>query len=159
MSKFAVDLPEDEFARIFGNPDRGVTGRSRLCRVCGGWHRMDKPWPHNCRREALPRADLASPMVAPPFMPFRTGQMAEAVIINDRREKADYMERHDLAEYDSGIEAPREPTDREWQVEFVADFKRQIETDPLNRPPVERVGETDTEGAGDIATDDIEVFK
>jgi len=22
----------------------------RLCKVCGGWHDLDKPWPHNCQR-------------------------------------------------------------------------------------------------------------
>ncbi len=22
--------------------------RSRHCRICGGWHDLDEPWPHNC---------------------------------------------------------------------------------------------------------------
>lgn len=35
----------------------------RLCRVCGGWHRLDQPLPHNCRPEAPRRGNYAAPRV------------------------------------------------------------------------------------------------
>lgn len=157
MTSLAMHDLGAEYARIFGPRETGQ-GRARRCRVCGDWHSLDRPWPHNCRSEAPPRADLASPMIAPPFQPFRTGRMDDAAIITNRAEKRDYMERNDLAEYDDGVKPEREQTQREWQEEFVADFKRVMETDPLNRPPVERLGDTDTDGAGDISTDDMQVF-
>ena len=34
----------------------------RFCRVCRGWHDLDRPWPDNCRPERnLARADLPTP--------------------------------------------------------------------------------------------------
>ena len=35
----------------------------RLCRVCNGWHDLDEPWPHNCRRERPQRSHLTAPML------------------------------------------------------------------------------------------------
>lgn len=38
--------------------------RERLCKVCGGWHDLDKPWPDNCLPERnWTRSDLAAPMI------------------------------------------------------------------------------------------------
>lgn len=39
--------------------------RQRLCKVCGGWHDLDQPWPHNCStHEQSKRAeDLPVPMM------------------------------------------------------------------------------------------------
>lgn len=37
--------------------------RERLCRVCGGWHALDR-WPHNCLPERnYAASDLPAPMV------------------------------------------------------------------------------------------------
>jgi len=37
--------------------------RERLCRCCGGWHKLDA-WPHNCLPErVLSASDLPSPSV------------------------------------------------------------------------------------------------
>lgn len=37
--------------------------RERLCRVCGGWHELDR-WPHNCLPERnLAQSDLPAPML------------------------------------------------------------------------------------------------
>jgi len=37
----------------------------RWCKVCGGWHDLDREWPHNCQPEPnWNRADFAAPMVA-----------------------------------------------------------------------------------------------
>jgi hypothetical protein len=97
-------------------------------------------------------------MVAPAFGEFVTGQLEGAEVIGDRRAKREYMERHDLTEYEA-IEPTRGPTAREWEEGFVQDFKRAMEEDPLNRPPVDVIGRTDTEGAGEIDMDQVEVFK
>lgn len=35
--------------------------RQRLCKVCGGWHDLDKPWPHNCVTHERPMQHLAAP--------------------------------------------------------------------------------------------------
>tara|TARA_R110000823_G_scaffold10557_3_gene36777 strand:+ start:1521 stop:1850 length:330 start_codon:yes stop_codon:yes gene_type:complete len=38
--------------------------RERLCKVCGGWHDLDMPWPDNCWPErTMMRSDLAAPMI------------------------------------------------------------------------------------------------
>lgn len=37
--------------------------RQRLCKVCGGWHDLDKPWPHNCMTHEPRRQTFAAPMV------------------------------------------------------------------------------------------------
>jgi hypothetical protein len=136
-----------------------MTGRSRLCKVCGDWHSLARPWPHNCREPAPPRARLSAPQIAPRFEAFRTGRLEGAAIINDRREKQDYMERHDLVEYDAGVRPEPEQNDRQWREEFAQDLKRAIETDPLNVRPVDVIGQSDTDGAPEVDTAAIEVFK
>lgn len=36
----------------------------RFCRMCRGWHDLDRPWPDNCLPERnLNRADLAAPLL------------------------------------------------------------------------------------------------
>lgn len=135
-----------------------VPGRSRLCKHCGDWHSMARPWPHNCREPAPPRARLAAPRIAPRFDAFRTG-MLDGAVINDRREKRGFMERRDLVEFDEGVTAPPEQTDRQWREELAQDVKRAMETDPLAVPPVDVIGQIDTDGAPEIDAAAIEVFK
>lgn len=158
MTRIAMSDLGGEYARIFGKPEAG-TGRARLCKVCGSWHSLAKPWPHNCRREAPRRADLAAPMLAPKFEPFVAGDHDAPVIINDHRDKRAYMDRHDLVEYDVGVKPEPEPTERQWREEFVQDFKAAMEMDPLNRPPTEIIGRTDLGGADEINPETIEVAK
>lgn len=39
-------------------------GRERFCKVCRGWHDVDRPWPHNCYRNDFDqRSDLPGPSV------------------------------------------------------------------------------------------------
>lgn len=158
MTRVAMSDLGDNYARIFGQPERG-TGRARLCKACGGWHSLAKPWPHNCRSEAPPRANLAAPMLAPKFEPFVAGDHDAPVIINDPRDKRSFMDRHDLVEFDAGVTKEPEQTEKQWVSEFVEDFKRAEQTDPLNRPPTEIVGRTDLEGAAEIDPTKIEVAK
>lgn len=38
--------------------------RERFCKVCGGWHDVEKLWPHNCLKPATGvRGDVPAPMV------------------------------------------------------------------------------------------------
>lgn len=148
-----------EHARIFGQREPSPPGRSRLCRVCGGWHSLEQAWPHNCRPPAPPRAPLATPMLAPKFQEFVAGDVFDPVQIGDPAAKREYMERHDLVEWDAGVKPEPEQTERDWERELMMDLKQQIETDPLNRPPVEVIGRTDLDGASEIDTTDMEVFK
>lgn len=159
-------MSASEHLRIFGPPDlSGEAGRSRRCRSCGGWHRLDRPWPHNCREPAPPRArHLATPQVAPGFEPFTTGRLEGAAVIGDPRARREFMARHDLVDYDAGVTKPDEHWTRvrEREREVVSDLKRFRETDPLALPPdlkaIERVGEGDTGGAGDIDAN-VEVIR
>ncbi|MBK8772899.1 MAG: hypothetical protein IPM06_21050 [Rhizobiales bacterium] len=159
MTSIAISDLGPEYDRLFGARDepRGA-GRSRKCRHCGDWHQLDT-WPHNCRDERPPRANLAAPMVAPAFGDFMTGVTETAEYIGDRRARREFMERHDLVEYDEGVKTEPEPTERQWVEDFVRDFKRVQQEDPLNRPPIDRIGETDLDGSAEIDASDIEVFK
>lgn len=157
MTRIAMSDLGGEYARIFGQPETGV-GRARLCKVCGDWHPAGRV-PHNCRPEALPRAKLAAPMLAPKFEAFVAGDHDAPVIINDPRDKRSFMDRHDLVEFDEGVKPPPEQTEKEWLAEFVEDFNRAEQTDPLNRPPTEVIGRTDLEGAIEIDPTTIEVAK
>jgi len=137
--------------------------RSRLCKSCGDWHSLSRPWPHNCRKPVdTPPQLLDAPMVAPVFQAFKTGRLDTAETIMNRHQKREYMKRNDLVEHAEGIS--NEPTwvDKRKNVDqYVADFKRFAETDPANISPdlkvTERVGETDLGGTADIATEGIAI--
>lgn len=154
-------------AAIFGPRDDlepDVPGRKRRCRVCGDWHRTDRPWPHNCRPEAAPRnRDLSTPQIAPPFEPFKAGAVEEPEVISSRNDKREYMKRHDLVEYDSGVGDRNEWVEQhEERREIVDTLKRFHETDPLNLSPEQKglpMEEGSLEEGTEIETDDIEVIK
>lgn len=157
MSAYRFD--EDDFRRIFGASAREAEpGTYRACRNCGGWHKRGQV-PHNCLPERPPRSHLAAPQLAPRFEEFQTGRTDGAEIIGDRKAKREFMARHDLVEFDEGVKPERPMTDREWEADFVADFKRAMEEDPLNRPPVDVVGRTDLEGGEEVDVNQMEVFK
>lgn len=157
MTRLAMSDLGADYARIFGPRESVAPGeRVRRCKVCEGWHRIGA-WPHNCRSEAPPRSKLAAPQLAPKFHEHVAGSHDAPVPITDRREQREYMARHDLVLHDPGIRQEQQSA-RAWKEEFVADWKAVREMDPLNRPPIERVGEADTGGAGEIDTNGIEVF-
>jgi len=135
MTRIAMSDLGDEYARIFGQPERG-TGRARLCKVCGDWHKVGHV-PHNCRPEAPPRAALAAPMLAPTFQPFVAGDHDAPVIINDPGDKRSYMDRHDLVEFDEGIKPEPEQTERQWREEFSAGLQTRDGNRPAE-PPANR---------------------
>jgi len=154
-------ISTDRHVEIFGPRDDldSAPGKSRLCKSCGGWHSLDRPWPHNCRAPSPPRAPLSAPRIAPKFEEFRTGKLNDAVTISDRRQKREYMERNGLVEFDAGVKPPPEQTDRQWREELVGDMKRALETDPLNIKPVDVIGQSETDGAGEIDVNAIEIAK
>jgi hypothetical protein len=160
MTRIAMSDLGGEYSRIFGNRDDSApaTSRQRLCKVCGGWHTASS-WPHNCRPEAPARSYLPSPRLAPRFDPFIAGTFDAPEVINDRADKRNYMQKHDLVEYDAGVTPESAPSARQWEAEFAADLQRAVQTDPLNRPPTEIIGQTDTEGAGEIDVTDLEIAK
>lgn len=163
-----IGLPQSEFDRVFGpkdDLDSTGQGRSKRCKVCGGWHRLDQPWPHNCRAEAPPRnPNLATPLVAPAFQSFKTGELDGAEIITNRHQKREYMKRHDLVEYEDGVSnTPTWVEERENELQIVDDLKRFHETDPLNLSPDLKATPIDEAGSLDEGTEinatDIEVVK
>jgi len=41
-----------------------IMARQRFCKVCGGWHALDVPWPAACWRErGMARSSLAAPII------------------------------------------------------------------------------------------------
>lgn len=156
----AVGLTREQYESVFGKPlDDRQPGRSVRCKSCGGWHSTSKPWPHNCLPPAPPRnPDLTTPMIAPPFVPFRTGVLEGSEIINSRSDKREFMEKNDLVEWDSGVKQEGEPSERVQKRVFAEEVTRFQETDPLNIEPVDRIGETDLDGTEEITTEGMEVF-
>ncbi|MEM6623917.1 MAG: hypothetical protein AAF674_16945 [Pseudomonadota bacterium] len=148
-------ISDDEHKRIFGDPERSETpGRSRKCKVCGGWHRLDEPWPHNCRTEQRPMQILSAPQLAPDFPAHMTGQTDGAEYIPDRKAQREYMERNGLTNWEEGVgRGPDWVRERE-ELDAITDtIKKYREIDSENLDPAlkatERVGETDlgTDGA------------
>lgn len=150
----------DKHAAIFGPKPVAMDerpGRSRKCKVCGDWHRLDRPWPHNCRSEAPPRnLDLATPQITPTFEPFRAGMMEDDPIIGSRNEKREYMKRTGLVEHEKGIknEAAQWVREKEEQRDISETVKRFMETDKDYWTPEERGEVTPTD---DLATDGVDV--
>lgn len=148
-------MSPEEHARIFGPSDpmdATGTGRARRCKTCGGWHPVGRV-PHNCRPPAPPRAPLSTPMIAPTFGEFMTGVTETAEYIGDRRAKREYMARNGLVEWDAGVTNEETWVDKiEAERDWNRDFKAVCEMDPLVRKGLlpERIGETDTGGAGEI---------
>jgi hypothetical protein len=161
----------DEHARIFGAPDReDRPGGYRKCRTCGGWHPRGRV-PHNCRPPAPPRnPDLATPQLAPTFTPFRTGLTDNAEVIGDRRAKRNYMEKHDLAEYDEGVTKPDEhwtaQKEEEREIAELISTISQTDTDYLSDRAgfdvtnPERVGDDSSlSDGGEVDMGGVEVIK
>ncbi|MEM1149297.1 MAG: hypothetical protein AAGI03_01900 [Pseudomonadota bacterium] len=98
-------MEAERHARLFGPKlEDSSVGRTRKCKVCGGWHRTDQPWPHNCREPAPPRSDLAAPQLAPGFHEHVHGAGGpDATYIGDRGAQREFMKREGLANWEPGI--------------------------------------------------------
>lgn len=155
-----IDLPADKFDRIFGpqlEPRR--TGRARRCKVCGGWHATDRPWPDNCRQPRYTRQHLPAPQIAPTFTPFLAGD--DGTYIGDRSDKREFMKREGVVEYDAGItNKPTWVDERREQDEFVEDWKAVEQMSKERRDELLAPGraplDPDTPA---VSPDDIEVIE
>lgn len=135
-------------------------GRHRKCRVCGDWHALALPWPHNCRPEAPPRSPLASPQLAPKFQEHMTGVTETAVYIGDRSTQREYMKREGLVTFDAGVSNAETWTDeRRYDQQLVQDIKRSMELDPLAIEPVPVLGREDLNGAPEVDMTDMPVIE
>lgn len=158
---------EERYNRLFGPKDNLEStgpGKSRRCKVCEGWHRLDKPWPHNCRDERPPKSDLAAPMLAPGFDPFMTGKQDNATYIGSRGDKREFMKENELVEYDTGVDTKADwVEDRKYDRELVEDIQRFSEIDTDYIPPELKAQDMHDDealdGAGEIDTDNIEVVE
>ncbi len=137
------DISADDFNAIFGPRDDLPPGRHRLCKVCGSMHSLDEPWPHNCRSEAPPRADLAAPQIAPPF---QEGVHAGRAITSRNEERA-FCDEFDCfpdepVTVTAGYEHMNKQFEtREYEEQLVKDIKKSLELDPLNIEPVKSIDE------------------
>ena len=138
-----------KWGAIFGAPDpERVTGRQKLCKVCGGWHRVDA-WPHNCMEpQWRPPQHLAAPMI----MADVPEHYAEpGVLINSRSDQREYMRRTgnvELEHFDetAGTHVQQKVIgSREYEADLVQDIKRALEEDPLNRPPPKMIEQANDE--------------
>jgi hypothetical protein len=157
----------EKHAAIFGPKPTAMDdapGRSRKCKSCGDWHRLDKPWPHNCRPPKRQMQILEAPQLAPGFDAFVTGMTDTAEIIGSRNDKREYMKRNDLVEHDTGVDKNADWVENiEYERELVQDIKRFSETPSENLSPDLRAQKMDKGGSLDEGTeiniDDIEVAK
>lgn len=129
-----VGLTREHFERVFG-PWAGVQRGLYVVHPRTGesvrWQDMA------AEDQALYRARKRTPPTRRYYIaditPFRTGVMDSAETITTRREKADYMRRHDLYEWDDfAPPAPAEPD----EAEIVGAIKKAIELDPAEREPL-----------------------
>jgi hypothetical protein len=133
-------MTSERFERIFGGLDHldgSGPGRSRLCRTCGGWHRTDRPWPHNCRKPAPPRnPNLAAPQIAPAFTELCT-DVPGYEVLPTKRAMRDFLDRHDRIPWEPGLgdRTPEWVEEYDRQRDIVSDIKKSIEMDPLAIPP------------------------
>lgn len=153
-------------AEIFGQPDdiwdEEKGGRSRKCKVCSGWHRLDKPWPHNCREHKPQMQVLTAPMIMPDVPPH----VDNGHYIGGRVDQREYMRKNGLSELEHFEETAgthkQDFSSKEYEKELVDDIKRAIEEDPLNRPPpvmIEQANAETPNAEEKIETTDIEVIK
>lgn len=155
----------EAFARVFG-PRETFTdeepARRRLCKACGGWHRVDEPWPHNCRSpDDRPPQYLSAPLLIHDVEPHRHGDW----IITSRNEQREFMRRTGAVEHDEMRETAgthrQDFASRTYQEDLVQDVKRAMQEDPLNSPPPLMIEEANAaaEPEAAISMDGVEVIE
>lgn len=133
-----MGISAERHEAIFGPVDdlmEEKTGKKRLCKTCGGWHRIDRPWPHNCRPPQRKMQHLPAPTIIGDIPAHRVGDE----IIDGRRQQREFMARTGFVEHESMEETAgthkQDFSSRKYEEELVGDIKRALEEDPLNRPP------------------------
>lgn len=162
MSK-PIGITPERHAAIFGQPDEiwgEKGGKKRNCKVCGGWHRVDKPLPHNCRPALRPAPILSAPMIISDIEPHVEG----GVYIDSRKAQREFMEKNGLVEYEQFSETAgthkQDFDSKTYEQELVQDIKRAIQTDPLNRPPPQMIEEVNEKATVEeaVSTEGMEVI-
>jgi len=74
-----------------------VLMRTRLCKVCGGWHDLDQEWPHNCREWVPQMQFLAAPRVVSDTLPPLQSQVTGAIHDSKSNLRREYR-RHGMEE-------------------------------------------------------------
>lgn len=74
----------------------------RFCKVCRGWHDLDKEWPHNCLPERnLKRASFATPFIAGDIPEYRSP--IDGKPITSRSHRREDLKRNDCVEWEPGM--------------------------------------------------------
>ena len=155
-------ISADRHADIFGprdDADQPTPGRSKQCKSCGGWHRTDEPWPHNCRPYRRNMQHLDAPRIISDIEPHVEG----GVYIDSRQTQRKFMKQNGLVEHEHFTETAgthKQDFGKEYERELVADIKQAMETDPLNRPPPEMIEDANEKATAEeaISTEGMEVI-
>ena len=84
----------------------------RACRVCGGWHRLEEPWPAECaghfRSRHEHRSEFAAPMIIRDDMPAVKSMASGKMYDSKSAIRAEYRARG-LIEIGSDIPEVKQP--------------------------------------------------
>jgi len=161
MSK-TLGISAARHAAIFGPKDEiwgSEAGRTRHCKVCEGWHRLDEPWPHNCRPATRQMQHLPAPQVISDIAPHVEG----GVYIDSRQTQREFMKQNGLVEFEPFTETAgthKQDFGKDYEKELVQDIKRSLQEDPLNRPPPQMIEEANEKANTEeqISTENMEVI-
>ena len=85
--------------------------RSRYCKVCGGWHGTDDPWPEECFGHFRPRG--ASIQIIKDIEPYRAVAVDIATgkppVLGGRRQHREFLKRNGYYEVGNEPIRPRKP--------------------------------------------------
>lgn len=74
----------------------------RYCKVCDGWHDLDKPWPDNCLPpRTMTRSDLAAPMVWSDIPDYQSP--VDGKVIGSRSTRREDLKKHNCVPWEPGI--------------------------------------------------------
>lgn len=158
-----IGITPERHAAIFGPPDDiwgEKQGRKRKCKVCGGWHLVDEPLPHNCRPAPRPASLLSAPMIIGDIEPHVEG----GVYIDSRQTQRKFMQQNGLVEFEPFKETAgthkQDFNSKEYEAELVSDIKQAMQTSPENRPPPQMIEEVNEKATAEeaVSTEGMEII-
>ena len=103
----------------------------RLCRACGKWHDLDRPWPAKCAdhfKTTGPRSDLSRPMIVGDLKEYRAAAVDKTTgkrpVIGGRRQHREFLKNNGY--FEMGNEMPKVERAQLTKADRVADIKRAI---------------------------------